>query len=230
MSLFSQDSKFTKFMSRLTDVCRLNILWLIFSLPVVTAGAATVAAYSVVLKMVDDEESYITRSFIQAFRNNFKQGTFLWLLTAAALYALYIDVQLVFKPEKTSIVLCVVSILSAVVIFCTFVYAYPLAARYDNTLLNNLHNSFLISVKYPLRTFAILLVCAGEICLFTFNMLMEVFGILVGPMILVYTVGGAAKHMFLKIEKDGGIKNPSAGSDGNPAEIEKEPSDKSRPD
>ncbi len=202
MSLFSQDSKFTKFMSRLTDVCRLNILWLLFSLPVVTVGAATVAAYSVALKMVDDEESYITKSFIQAFRNNFKQGTLLWLLTAAALYALYIDAQLVFTAEKPSIGLCVVSILSAAAVFCTFVYAYPLTARYDNTLQNNLRNSFSISMKYPLRTFAVFLICAVETYLFTFNMLMEVFGILVGPMILFYTVSGAAKRMFLRIEKD----------------------------
>ena len=204
MALFSQSSKFTKFMSRLVDICCLNILWIVFSLPVITAGAATLAAYSVALNMVDDEESYILKSFIHAFRNNLKQGTILLILTTAAFYALYIDVQLVFKSEKPSVVLCVVSILSIAVVFCILVYAYPLSARYKNTLWNNLRNSFSISIRYPLRTFSIFFVCTIEIIIFTFNMLMEVFGILAGPMILVYTVCGSAKHIFLRIEREEG--------------------------
>jgi len=202
-------------MSRLVDVCFLNILWVVFSLPLITIGGATIAAYSVVLKMVDDEEAYILKSFIQAFRKNFKQGTVLWLLNAAAFYALYIDVQLVFKSEQPSVFLCVVSILSIAVIFCIFVYAYPLTARYDNTLWNNLHNSFSISIRYPLRTFIIFVVCTVEIYLFTFNMLMVVFGILVGPIILVYTVSGAAKRIFLKIEKGNDVKRTTFDADKN---------------
>jgi uncharacterized membrane protein YesL len=218
MSLYSQNSKFTKFMSRLVDICCLNILWIVFSLPVITAGAATLAAYSVALNMVDDEEAYISKSFVQAFRKNFKQGTALFFLTAAALYALYIDVQLVFKSEKPPVVLCVVSILSIAVVFCMFVYAYPLTARYDNTLWNNLRNSFSISIRYPLRTFVIFFVCAIEVFLFTFNMLMEIFGVLAGPMILVYTVSGTAKHIFLKIERNNGMKNQIDNADNNQSE------------
>jgi uncharacterized membrane protein YesL len=218
MSLFSQESTFTKFMNRLTDVCCLNILWIVFSLPVITIGASTAAAYSVVLKMISDEESYVAKSFIQAFKNNFKQGTILWFLTMTAFYALYIDIQLVFKSERPSIILCVVSILSFAGIFCIFVYAYPLAARYDNTLWNDLHNSFSISMKHPVKTFILLIVCAFEIYIFTFNMLMMIFGILAGPMILVYTVSGTAKNIFLKIERDGGVKNPLNAAHGCPQE------------
>lgn len=202
-------------MGRLVDICCLNILWIVFSLPVITAGAATLAAYSVALTMVDDEETYILKSFVRAFRNNFKQGTVLFLLTAAALYALYIDVQLVFKSEKPPVILCVVSIISIAVIFCIFIYAYPLTARYENTLWNNLRNSFSISIRYPLRTFIIFFVCAIEIIIFTFNMLMVIFGILTGPMILVYTVSTSAKHIFLKIEKGGGVKNHIDNADNN---------------
>ena len=55
MKFFSVDGALYKFLSRLWDMVKLNFMWLLFSLPVVTVGAATVAAYSVTLKMVDEQ-------------------------------------------------------------------------------------------------------------------------------------------------------------------------------
>lgn len=41
MKFFSVDGGLYKFISRLWDVIKLNFLWLLFSLPIVTMGAAT---------------------------------------------------------------------------------------------------------------------------------------------------------------------------------------------
>lgn len=201
MSIFSFDSKFNSFMSRLADVCLLNLLWIAFSIPIVTAGAATCAAFSVTLKMLDGNEGYIARSFVKAFKSNFKQGTILQLITCAGAYALYLDAQMAFKTEKPSIALCVAGILSAAVVWCALVYAYPLAARYENTLPNHLRNSFALAMRNPLRTFILLLVCAFEVAVFSWNVLMMIFGALAGPMILVYTVSAVARKIFDKAEK-----------------------------
>ena len=59
MGIFNMDSGFARFMNRAIDVLELNILWIIFSLPVFTIGASTCAAYYVTLKMVDEEEGYV---------------------------------------------------------------------------------------------------------------------------------------------------------------------------
>lgn len=56
MKFFSVDSPLYRFLSKLLDVIRLNFLWILFSIPLVTIGASTVAALSVALKMADDEE------------------------------------------------------------------------------------------------------------------------------------------------------------------------------
>ena len=53
---------------------KLNFLWLLFSLPIVTIGASTAAAFSVTLKMVDEREGYIAKQFWTAFQGNLKQG------------------------------------------------------------------------------------------------------------------------------------------------------------
>lgn len=50
---FSTDSKLYRFMSRLTDLVKLNLMWLIFSLPIITLGISTIAAYTVTLKMAE---------------------------------------------------------------------------------------------------------------------------------------------------------------------------------
>ena len=46
-------------------------IWIICSLPVFTTGASTAALYTVTLKMADDKESEITKTFFRAFRDNF---------------------------------------------------------------------------------------------------------------------------------------------------------------
>ena len=71
MKLFSVDSPVYKFLSKFLDVVKLNFLWIIFSIPIVTVGASTVAAMSVGLKMVDDEEGYIGKTFLKAFKGVF---------------------------------------------------------------------------------------------------------------------------------------------------------------
>lgn len=71
---FSVDGGLYRFLTRFWDLVRLNFLWLVFSLLIVTIGASTVAAYSVAMKMVDDEEGYVARSFVSAFKANLKQG------------------------------------------------------------------------------------------------------------------------------------------------------------
>lgn len=56
MKFFSVDSPFYRFIVKFFDVIKLNFMWLLFSLPIITIGASTVAAMSVALKMVYEIE------------------------------------------------------------------------------------------------------------------------------------------------------------------------------
>jgi uncharacterized membrane protein YesL len=208
MGLFSPDSRLVRFLERFADVLILNLLWLAFSLPIVTIGASTVAAYSVALKMVDDEECYIARSFVKAFKSNFRQGTLLWVLNAAGLYALYLDWQIVTKAQEPSVFLAVAGIISAVFVFCAFVYAYPLTARYDNSLGNMIRNSFKITFRYFVKTLILIVVLTLEIVVFMWNRTMAFFGLIVGPMILIYTVSGISKRIFQDIDRKKAASGP----------------------
>ena len=56
MRLFSVEGHLYKFISRFWDVVKLNFMWLVFSLPIVTIGASTAAVFSVTLKMAEESD------------------------------------------------------------------------------------------------------------------------------------------------------------------------------
>lgn len=204
MKFFSVDSPLYRFLSKLLDVIRLNFLWILFSIPLVTIGASTVAALSVALKMADDEEGYIGRSFLKAFRENWKQGTVLGLITLVALYAIYLDFQFFEALEGNPMIFLLVGILSIVVVVSALLYAYPLAARYENTLFRTIQNSIDITRRYVGRTLFLVFVLSLEFLLFQFNQTMMFFAILLGPGFMIYTLAAFSKKTFLLIEKENG--------------------------
>mgnify|MGYP002510226322 FL=1 len=204
MKFFSVDSPLYRFLSKLLDVIRLNFLWILFSIPLVTIGASTVAALSVALKMADDEEGYIGRSFLKAFRENWKQGTVLWLITLVAFYAIYLDFQFFEALEGNPMIFLLVGILSIVVVVSALLYAYPLAARYENTLFRTIQNSIDITRRYVGRTLFLVFVLSLEFLLFQFNQTMMFFAILLGPGFMIYTLAAFSKKTFLLIEKENG--------------------------
>ncbi len=202
MKFFSVDSPLYRFLSKLLDVIKLNFLWIIFSIPLITVGASTVAAMSVALKMADDEEGYIGRSFLKAFKDNWKQGTVLWLITVAASYAIYLDFQFFEALEGNPILFLIIGIASTVLAVSALLYSYPLIARYENNLFRTINNSIDITRKYMGRTLLLSAILIVEFILFQFNYTMLFLGFLLGPGFMIYTVASFSKKIFLLIEKE----------------------------
>ena len=79
-TLFSPDSRFMQAMSRIGDLLLLNGLFLISCVPVVTIGAAVTALYTVCFRFGTQRETGLVKSYFQAFCENFRQATALWLI------------------------------------------------------------------------------------------------------------------------------------------------------
>lgn len=204
MKFFSVDGGLYKFISRLWDMIKLNFLWLLFSLPIITIGASTVAAYSVTLKMVDESEGYVGRQFIKAFKENWKQGIPLGLLGILALYVVYLDFELFNKLDNNPMMFLIAGIVAAFIFGMAFIYAFPLSARYENTLLETLKNSARIATRYFVRTLFLAAVLAVEVFIGLFNSTTLFFAILIGPVCLMLTVSGFAINFFRQIEREPG--------------------------
>ena len=80
----SIDNPFFRLMGAIGDLVVLNILWLLCCLPVVTAGASTLALFAIVHKIAAGEDYRTASGFFKAFRRDFKQATALWLVVLAA--------------------------------------------------------------------------------------------------------------------------------------------------
>lgn len=205
--LFSLDSGLYKFMSRLFDMLKLNAMWLLCSLPIVTMGAATTAAYSITLRMVDEEEGYIAGPFLKAFKENLVKGSIIGIINLVAICALYLDFQLYKIPGNFSMIFLVIGIIGTVLTITHLIYAYPLLARYENSLINTLRNSHSISVKYFLKTiFVVIVLLAEYVIFFQLSWTLLFFGILLGPACFILTISGFARQFFRNIERENEIR------------------------
>ena len=156
MAIISPESKFSQIMMRLAWGCYLNVLWLVCSLPIVTAGAATTALYYVTLKIAENEEGDITQQFFRAFRSNFKQATILWLILLALGVVLGTDIYVLrhLSASTTGVLAVVLTLALAVVIVACIAYAFVLSnvfalvARVENTNGAMLKNALLIGLRY----------------------------------------------------------------------------------
>ena len=86
---FRGDSAYTQIMTKIFNIFWLSILWLLCCIPVITIGASTIALYYVMLKLVKDEETTVTREFFHSFKQNFLQSlpeSFLYLLGGGSIH------------------------------------------------------------------------------------------------------------------------------------------------
>ncbi len=154
--VFDMDGPVFSTLNRLADLVWLNILYIICCIPIVTIGASTTAMYYVTMKIVKNEEGYITRSFFKSFKMNFKQATLLWLLALAVGGILALDYSIMtdrfgdivaLSATIKKVVLGILIIIGGIYLF-TMVYLFPLLAKFDNNIKNTVKNSLLISIRH----------------------------------------------------------------------------------
>ncbi len=202
MKFFSVESPLYKFMQTLWDILKLNFMWMIFCIPIVTIGGSTIAAFSVLLRMSEDQEGNVIKDFWKAFRENWKQGIFIGLLPPICFEAVFLDFQLYNAVENGGLGILIVGCFSAYIFIFCLIYVFPLLARYDNTVINSIKNSFRIGMKFFGRTFLLLVIIAVEVLIIFWNPTTKFVGALIGPACIMYTISGVAMHIFRKIEED----------------------------
>ncbi|MBP3237907.1 MAG: DUF624 domain-containing protein [Lachnospiraceae bacterium] len=204
MKIFDIDGPLYKFMLTFTNIVKLNFCWILGTLIGLgtTVGVSTVAAFDVGLRMVRNEEGYIGKQFVGAWKSNFKQGFPLGLINLLVAYAVYLDLAIFHASEKGPILLLIWGILFGIIGVTSFLYAYPQTARYQNRLFKIIRNSFRISTRFPLRTLLLIICLAIEVLSFLWNYTTMAIGVLIGPAALILTVSTFAMPIFDKIEEN----------------------------
>ena len=162
--LFDMTNPFWSFVGKLLDVVVLHILWAICCLPVVTFGASTTALFYVMMKEASDRGSHYYRMFFKAFKDNLFKGSIIGLvflvLEGGLIYAFYLTtVNIDLNPAFPGI--RIVSIIFGVLVFVTFMYAFPLQARFENSVPRTILNGLMFSVRHLGATIVMTAIFAG---------------------------------------------------------------------
>lgn len=188
--LFSIDGPVMGFMSQLTDLIILSLLWLLCCIPVVTIGASTSAMYYVALKMARGELSGVAKAFFHAFKDNFGAGILYTLIFGAAGAMLCFDYLIM--VQFTGVLGTVARVFFAALGICyaiTMCYTYPLQAQFVNTVRGTLKNAVIFSVKNLRITLAVLAIHAVPLVVI-FLPLTILFTVL--PLLMLLVPGGVA--------------------------------------
>ena len=160
MQFLKPESPLMQFLGKVADLMMLNVLLLLCSLPVVTAGAALTATFKVTQDLVLQEDRGIIKRFFTTFRNEFKQSTGLWLLLLLFYGILAYDIFLVYLYCEGGLATTLYVFLGFLVFLVTAVavYAFSLLARYENRLRHHIRNAcFLVIGKIHRTVPAVLL-------------------------------------------------------------------------
>lgn len=166
--IFNMDSKFSQVMGRVFDLIVLNFIFILMCIPIITIGANFTAMYYVTLKMVRNEDSYLFRSYIKSFKENFRQATIIWLIFLFAGVFLVSDIYLStnFMEGAASNLKYVFYFLGA--IYCmTLLYVFPALSRFYNTIKHTVKNALLFSIRHLPYTILMLAIVMGPflVCL-----------------------------------------------------------------
>lgn len=150
-NLFSSENPVGRTLTRIVDLVILNILYLLFCLPVFTIGAATSALYYVTVRMAD--KTYVSpfRDFWKGFRDNFKAITPVWLMVlvygALVGAALIMNHRQIWGAEHMGwIYVVLIVVLVLIIMLCEWLFS--LQMRFENTRRVLLKNAALFLVRY----------------------------------------------------------------------------------
>jgi len=131
----------------------LNLLTLLCSLPVITAGPAFCALFSAMLKIVLNESGEPIPSFFSAFKNNFRNGLLLGLIGVFGAAVVFSDGVYAFSVTGTAkTVFCIVTGIVAAIWLTYICYAFALQARFENGVISHIKNAFLLAFINPGKT------------------------------------------------------------------------------
>ena len=151
-SIFNLDSPVVKWLERVADMFILNIMYLVFCIPVVTIGAATTALYRVFLNYADGNDAGPIKQFWAAFKSNFKQSTLLFLIMPIPLAGVTFYLFLLFEGILiNSFLVTVIGIWAVAAITILWSFLWPMQAQFDNNIKNTLKNAALLPNSNLLR-------------------------------------------------------------------------------
>lgn len=157
--IFNYDSPLMSGLGKIADLAILNVLTLIFCIPIVTIGASLTACHYVALK-IRRGEGYVFKNFWKSFKENLIQSTILWLILAVfvIMSVMSYTMAMANMGEKMGPILCTIIFVGGLFAAMTCVWVWPMQSKFVNSISSTIKNSFLFAFKYLFRTMLMMII------------------------------------------------------------------------
>lgn len=169
MKFFDLESPLMQALNKVADLMILNLLTLLCCIPIITAGASITAMHYMALKMARNEECYIIKDFFKSFKLNFKQATIIWVMVFFILVVLVGDFLIINSVEMAfaKVMKIILSVIAFVALF-TYMFLFPVLAKFDNTILRTFKNAFFVGILQFPKTILMMVLSVAPVILFLF--------------------------------------------------------------
>ncbi|MBN1775022.1 MAG: YesL family protein [Clostridiales bacterium] len=215
MSVYDKvtQSKLYALGDKLGDLIILSLLWLVFSLPVITIGASTAALYHATYRRFYRDSQTPRPDFMRSLKQNLRQGiliTLIYLVYGAFLafdiYAARNGIGNVKLPAFYEQV--AYALILPIVFTLPFVFAY--LSRFSNTIRNTIKHSFFFCSSHPIHAVGMLLLAIIS------GALMIVFlpAVLLVPVTCAFLCSKWIEKDFDQVLQASGNESASSSTDG----------------
>lgn len=205
MQIFNPDSKFSKFIYSVTDYVKLGLVFLLFSIPGITAGAAAAAVMTVGMRIERKEAPTIFRPFWQAFKDNFRQGTVLTLLFMLVFGFLAADWYVLGQMEVTTLSRIITGLIFVLALLagCLALWVFPTLARFSLTNKQIIHNAMIhVFARFPQSLLALAATMVGFVLAAMVPHVLPIITMFV-PAFVIWYMSRTAVRRFCKFDGSG---------------------------
>lgn len=167
MKGFGLDGKLFKGLTKAGDFLILALITFICCIPVITIGASFTAAFYSGMKLVKDEENYVTKDFFKSFKENFVQGFIVEIVLAIIGILLFLDIRAcaywAFSGSGSMAgTIFMYAIAGCFIVWAGVVlYSFGMLARYDDKAFTILKNSLILCVHHLPQTIIMMIATYG---------------------------------------------------------------------
>ena len=146
MNFLNQDNFVHTFLNKLGDIITANLLFVFFSLPIITIGPALTALYHCMLRTVKGNNNGTIKTFLRAFKDNFRQSLTIWLLIMAAGFLLVENVQFLADTSGEFAQIFLYLTWFVLILLGAFtLYIFPVIAAFSNKLVLLAKNALILA-------------------------------------------------------------------------------------
>lgn len=149
-SFLDNDSVFGRMMSRCAIIIGANLMFVVFSLPVITIGSGLAALFYVMLKTLHSDDSLNPfKTFWKGFVMNLKQGILCFLGFSAAAVMLVLDIRFCNSAGGVWDIFKYACYALLILLLILAVYLMPVMAAFEDTIPHLLRNAFFFAARRP---------------------------------------------------------------------------------